>query len=679
LLPSPQGLRQTRRAAFEKSMNMNTVHSIPKIVTGGIGLSSREMNSPPKQSSSSLGEIPPPYPIVILGQKEILNLFDPDSIIERWKYLESLGLHEEAEVLVEECLSRLGKYLEVDPENREANYSYAVLSYYSNRPVDAQTYLWLLRFIIDEDWKVKTPSAKEIPQLLFAANLLSHFHLWEKAGGKRVELLEAVLRTETEVPGKEHLDARLGLLKTFLEYYYFDLAQKEYDYLSKQLAKVDPKLANLYRVKVALGDATGALEALSKIPSFDYDFEQLLYQVDALLDSRPEWEKVPLSDRGDYIYSQLERINSEKTCDLNDLLLGFDLSLEVGDEVGAVEFLSQAKKLNPYSVEVFIREVDYLRWIGKFEDALSLIEKNLTYYPGLYSFYYAVLNDLYAAIGNSLILRAQGSVSRRLLQAFKKFTRYFPQSLDAWSQVATWAEWSFNLTTAEEARRKVLELLPPQATDAKRFLKVQIIRMRFFEGKNIILDGKPVELKDYKVNEKIETQANSVFPVGEELQLLLEEKYEWYFVKDKEEIIRYVKSHINSDSKDLSKLTLDEVIKLAAQITEDIIEYDMGKTQEADVVIEPIEIKLKEGDFKKGVCRHYAILFSAIFDSIKEINPNLVNAYVDISLNPNHDHAWNTVFLVKEDKIVAYVLDPTFDDGDKKFGNNLGGLYNYRQ
>ncbi|OGB89655.1 hypothetical protein A2625_05945 [candidate division WOR-1 bacterium RIFCSPHIGHO2_01_FULL_53_15] len=70
-------------------------------------------------------------------------------------------------------------------------------------------------------------------------------------------------------------------------------------------------------------------------------------------------------------------------------------------------------------------------------------------------------------------------------------------------------------------------------------------------------------------------------------------------------------------------------------------------------------------------------LFAAFFDAVKEINPRLANAYADYSFSSTH--AWNTIFVVGPDQIDAYVIDATTDDGDGRFGNNLGGLANYNR
>ena len=98
------------------------------------------------------------------------------------------------------------------------------------------------------------PSFTQTDQLLTAANILTDNDLLKGSAGKRLEIYQAILRTETVAPQDNHLAARFGLFSLYLEYNDFPAARLEYDNLLSVLKTADPATAASYKFALAAAD-----------------------------------------------------------------------------------------------------------------------------------------------------------------------------------------------------------------------------------------------------------------------------------------------------------------------------------------------------------------------------------------------------------------------------------------
>ncbi|MDD4606803.1 MAG: hypothetical protein PHS07_00480 [Patescibacteria group bacterium] len=162
-----------------------------------------------------------------------------------------------------------------------------------------------------------------------------------------------------------------------------------------------------------------------------------------------------------------------------------------------------------------------------------------------------------------------------------------------------------------------------------------------------------------------------------------------YEIKDRQSFNDFVSEQAILKSEELGfeldKITPQELILLTAKITEDNLEYEYGANWlDAVVYSDSIDQEISEMPLdqmliknKKGVCRHYAVLYKLIFDEIKEISKSsyLENILVKEVPNFNIMHAYNVVFeLHQDDKsttIKMSFLDTTFDDNLGNFNDNL--------
>lgn len=627
------------------------------------------------------------YPAQTISRSEIDDLYDPQKIMDQYSVLMNDGQAEDAQELLNYTLNLLDNILVNDPGNKQANYTAAVLCSYAGRPIDEA--LGHMSYILDQDWSTKTPDYEELDQLLFAGSLLGQAGLLEDSAAKRIELFQAVLRTEPTIPLTEHLNARLGLFTTYLEHNHFEEARAEYDDLNQALERVDAKTAALNRFDLAeaIGDVRGAIAAFNQVlandpngwESSEVDYDKLSGRLAAVLDPRPEYQKVALPQRREFIESKLAEIDWQSN-DISELIDGVNLSAELGHEGSARSFLNRARELNPYSVNVAGLEIDQLMRAGRFLEAVAVYETaphpQLVSQTSVLLMLLSIENGTPADRSTELMNKYYDLLSYQY-QAYNQMAAFFPESTSAWQGKAFLADqFPDGKEIAREAREKALSLLPGEAETSR--LQGQLLRQRLFAADRVVIDGKPVAMMDYDPARGIDEFMSQSVPPGTELTTLLANKQEYFFVKDDaafRTLIAQRATEIGCNP-DLKNLSINETIKLAAAVAEAEITYDINGTQKADILLEPIEQKLANGDFRTAVCRHYAAIVAAVFDAVKAVNHNLNNVYMDYSVGP--DHAWNTVFITRSDSIAAYVLDATADDVDGIFGNNLGGLQNYR-
>ena len=178
------------------------------------------------------------------------------------------------------------------------------------------------------------------------------------------------------------------------------------------------------------------------------------------------------------------------------------------------------------------------------------------------------------------------------------------------------------------------------------------------------IDGKSVELEKLE-SFTSENKNSGALETGTEMRLLTSNKYgNPYFLRDAN--MGRLKEDLSAKRPDFMSVSCKEAVMLAAELTMEKLHYTDDYLTDLQHI--PLEDKIDGG---KGVCRHYAPIFKAYFEAIKSENPNLSNTYC-INLLGNM-HTWDMVLDVRPDKIVALNIDPTFDDSDDVFGNNLDG------
>lgn len=199
---------------------------------------------------------------------------------------------------------------------------------------------------------------------------------------------------------------------------------------------------------------------------------------------------------------------------------------------------------------------------------------------------------------------------------------------------------------------------------------------------------KPENIKNTQVNLQYQTQVGfehfrnykpqttDVDLKDKKLEKLILKETNYHFSQENKRKINVLL--LEKSKKPLNELSVNESIKLASDITGDILDYGYEGKQPKSV-----DEMLERGE---GVCRHYNVFNIAVFNLLKEQNKNLSNAYmsgchglanqigwlekveslkrIPYIRNINPAHAWNRVATVTDkDKILVTYIDPTWDDG----------------
>ncbi|MBU0686249.1 MAG: hypothetical protein KKB81_00150 [Candidatus Margulisbacteria bacterium] len=646
---------------------------------------------------------------------------DPAKAIELSELLSENGEDEFAAELLTDSIFGLYSMLEDDPTNAEAAYSLAKLMHYLGNPALARDIYF--DFMI-ELCLIEEPTSDDIDNLQFAVQLIDECDLIEEdeaqvilsrlgeedikdaAVAMRIKLYQAILAGEPDQYSNTYLDAQFGL---FNEYYLgrqFDLARIEYDALLRILEGVVPYLAAEYRFRMCylVSDYAGAFAAIQDLPAFSQNGELTKEEAKQKVSDGGGFQsfRLPLSEIKAKKSERLIEIDRTGQ-DFEDLVEGVALSIDLGDEVAAWQMLEAAQEINPYSSFLKGLELDLLIWLGDYDLAMSLIET----YRGNFrmdSYYHRVFLNTSAAQNGARAKRlAEGRYDRfirRKLNETKEKVKYFPQSYYGWLYISQASFMRLDqLETARAAFEEAEVILADAiaagageidgANNAYDFLQGMLNRIRLFGRERAQLDGKPVRLVDYRPGSAGSMDSTAELPAGEEMQQLLASNMIWYYVENGARMREAIVSFINATREtnprwgfsetsveNLAILSLDEVIMLAARVTECMLDYDSLNPRDVVNNLDPIDLKVSLNLYSSGVCENYLALFAAIFESIKEINPNLVNAYADFSFASSR--GWNTVFVVRENDIIGFVLDVTQDDNDHVFGNDMGGLRNYR-
>ena len=179
----------------------------------------------------------------------------------------------------------------------------------------------------------------------------------------------------------------------------------------------------------------------------------------------------------------------------------------------------------------------------------------------------------------------------------------------------------------------------------------------------------------------------------------------YYRIKNKEKLVSLLQAEAKKLNVKLTDISPIQAIQFSAYVVERALNYDyrqladlFGQGYGVDALIKekmPLESeKIKANDTKimeklrgegriddelgadellqkrSGVCRHYATAFNAIFYTLKTINPKLANIYTTGMSSELHE--WILVLNIERgNRITAAMIDPTADDEDNIFGNDL--------
>ena len=166
--------------------------------------------------------------------------------------------------------------------------------------------------------------------------------------------------------------------------------------------------------------------------------------------------------------------------------------------------------------------------------------------------------------------------------------------------------------------------------------------------------------------------------LGKKLEGLVYDGGVYYRIKRRSALLRIIRREAKALKIDPAKLSPEEAVRFAARVVEKNLKYNHRMLPEkAGFMAESRKIDERGADEllagKLGVCRNYSQAFNAVFYTLKELNPGLANLYS--SGIQSHDHEWVMVLQVEEKegkkKVTAAMIDPTADDEDGIFGNDL--------
>jgi hypothetical protein len=177
------------------------------------------------------------------------------------------------------------------------------------------------------------------------------------------------------------------------------------------------------------------------------------------------------------------------------------------------------------------------------------------------------------------------------------------------------------------------------------------------------------------------------------------------------EVILETSQEIGYTKQQLSSLSVHDAVMLSGRLLAQRLEYAMEMISEADALpddpLEAISRMFNEAangidsrnDLAKsidnasedqifingqGICRNYAEVNVAVFQLLKDMNPNLKNTYMRVNdpVSVAHllalPHAWNMVSTLSNDdlgyKLEVTFVDPTWLDTRNKTANNSGAV-----
>ncbi|MFA4858439.1 MAG: hypothetical protein WC901_04430 [Candidatus Margulisiibacteriota bacterium] len=665
----------------------------------------------PSQVSSGAACVDPTcakFPINTLQPYEIRHLLlDPDTVIERAYALYDQGDDAAADAFLDWAIIELTAIINKNPHSLAALSSLAAICDTFDRTIDLNQ---AVNNILEIDFTQINLEPEQAPKLMRLASILRDYNMLAGATEKRIDIYRAILLDIPQIPSEDQLSARLALYSIYWNTGEIELARQEYDTLLEELNACPPATQAEYQFYLAMqiDDFKGAVEALQNykdapdadpeiLASLQADFDVLIKSLSAsdnaanrIADSQAKLEEIDLE------YGSFQ-----------DRIQAIDLALAVGDITLAEEQLQIAKELRPHSSEITHAQIMVHFNQGQLVEAWRLLSENFIPTRQMAEDNQMLLSALSAG-SEELSTTEQQQINQQSYSSIRTLHRVadqkaenFPQSFSGWQDKAFYCQQMAAIRFSEnnplgkalffdsaiDSIQKAIEILrslPKHLVEPALInLQRQEIRLRLFLEKCKI-DDKPVTLVDFTPSTRIPNTSSHSFSAGPEMAALLSEKSSRYFMNDPKKMRaaivvagakspRFAQTIHSAD--DLANLSLQDALLLAATVTERSIHYDVYSTELADQQFLPIEEKFTNGYFETGVCRNYADLFAAIFDSIKEVNPNSGNAYVDYSTNSGH--AWNTIFVVEENQITGYVIDPSLDDLDGKVGNNLGGLHNF--
>ncbi len=378
------------------------------------------------------------------------------------------------------------------------------------------------------------------------------------------------------------------------------------------------------------------------------------------------------------IYNELKHassIDDHSTLDERSeyYILRGTIDLAGGKYLAAIDDLKNAEQIKPLTVDAMISLATAYSYhpshpstsISDYDNAVLVSKKILERRPSSLDAM-LILNNCYS---NLLMLHEKDDLASQIRQIWDEYKNnlnimqnVFPYSMESLKASLDVFVYEENYEKSRECLQKIIKEIPPSESDGAIYKK-QLLQMNLYAdiegGRDASIDGKPVCPSTFS---EYEPSVPSVkIKTGPELKILLDHK-DSYYIADRNNLRRWVQGHYRED---LSRLSAKEAILFAARLTEYIMNYE-DDTAKADLPHISIEEKIMN---RVGVCRNFTPVFSALFECIRDVNPNLKNVYSGTM--SNSVHIWNVLFDVAGDGITLIPIDMTWDKGGGEFGGNL--------